>query len=106
MTVYVDRFIVSVPPQWEGGGHLLTSDLAELHAFAANIGLKRRWFQDKTFPHYDLTKSRRAAALRTGATSIEPGEFPDDLLVRCPDGGHEPYAARVARRSTTEGAST
>jgi len=106
MTVYVDRFIVSVPPKWEGGGHLLTSDIEELHRFAARIGLRRAWFQDKTFPHYDLTRNKRASALHNGATSIEPGQFPEDLLVRSPDGTHEPYAARVARRSTTEGAST
>ena len=50
--------------------HMFTnsSDLQELHAMAANIGLKRRYFQDSSdHPHYDLTGSRRAAAIRMGA---------------------------------------
>jgi hypothetical protein len=46
--------------------------LDELHAMAAKIGMKREWFQDKkSLPHYDLTVSRRAAAVRAGA--IERG---------------------------------
>ncbi len=39
-----------------------------LHAFAAKIGLKRAWFQNKPrLPHYDCTPSRRAAAVKLGA---------------------------------------
>lgn len=43
-------------------------DVADLHRVAAAIGLRREWFQDRAgFPHYDLTPSRRARALRAGA---------------------------------------
>jgi hypothetical protein len=47
-------------------------DIAELHEFAARIGLQRRWFQDKPWPrqHYDVTETKRQLAIREGATSI------------------------------------
>lgn len=45
-----------------------THDLDELHAFAASIGLRGSWFQNKTrFPHYDVTAEKHALALRHGA---------------------------------------
>lgn len=45
--------------------------LEELHQMAERIGLKREWFQDKTrWLHYDLTASRRAAAVAAGAVEI------------------------------------
>lgn len=98
MTIYVDRYAdwLGVPTKWQGGGHMLTSDLEELHSFALSIGLRREWFQDKTFPHYDLTSGMRFKALRAGATPLEPGVFPPDLLVRALV-GHERYEERVAR---------
>jgi hypothetical protein len=43
-------------------------DLEELHRFAESIGLRRAWFQNhRVVPHYDLTPSKRAAAVRLGA---------------------------------------
>jgi hypothetical protein len=42
----------------------------ELHEMAARLGLKRAWFQEPpkaSVPHYDLTPSRRALAIRYGA---------------------------------------
>ena len=40
----------------------------ELHEFAARLGLKLRWFQNKPkFPHYDLTPNKRVEAIRLGA---------------------------------------
>ena len=45
-------------------------ELAKLHAFARDLGLKREWFQDhRELPHYDLVRTRRAAALEMGATA-------------------------------------
>jgi len=99
VTVYVDQFPGNGWGRWSGGGHLLTSDLAALHALAGRIGLRRAWFQDQTFPHYDLTATTRQRALAAGAVPIEYGQFPDDLLVRGRDGAYEPYAARAARRA-------
>lgn len=90
-----------MPKKWAGGGHLLTNDLAELHRFAQALGLKRQWFQDETFPHYDLTSSKRTAALRNGAVPIESGEFPPDLVVKGPN-GYEPYSERMTRTQHDE----
>lgn len=42
-----------------------------LHAFAAKLGLRRAWFQGD---HYDLTPSRRAAAVRAGAKEATRAE--------------------------------
>jgi len=46
-----------------------------LHAFALRVGLQRRWFQDHwRMPHYDLTASRRAVAVRLGAKELSRRE--------------------------------
>ena len=50
-------------------------DVEELHAFAAKIGMKRSWFHDsKGAPHYDLTPTRREAAVRAGAVFVPARE--------------------------------
>lgn len=96
--IYVDEF----PPgwgKWSGGGHMTCSDIDELHAMAARIGLRRAWFQDKSFPHYDLTKSKRALAIAAGAVEVEfAGETPPNTLMRCDDGTYETKGERMARR--------
>lgn len=51
----------------KGSAHLTADTLEELHAFAARLGLKRSWFQDKIVPHYDLSPQKHALALRLGA---------------------------------------
>lgn len=48
--------------------HMYADTLAELHAMAAAIGMRREWFQDRDgFPHYDLVPSRRMRAVELGA---------------------------------------
>lgn len=79
--IYVDQFPGSGWGKWQGGGHLLTSDLQELHRFAQRLGLKREWFQNKSAPHYDLTANKREQAIRMGAKEIEFGKFPDEMLM-------------------------
>lgn len=77
MTVYVDESI------WPYRGtkycHMMVGkddDLQELHDFAASIGLKRAWFQDRpTHPHYDLSPTKRALAVRNGATEVKSLEI-------------------------------
>ncbi len=59
--------------------HMTTDGLvAELHAFAKRIGLRRAWFQPHrrlpSLSHYDLTPLRRAAALRAGASEATARE--------------------------------
>jgi hypothetical protein len=38
--------------------HLMADSLEELHIFAKSLGLKRCWFQNHKYPHYDLTTKR------------------------------------------------
>ena len=40
--------------------HMVADTLEELHAMADRIGMRRSWFQPRSSPHYDLSKSRRA----------------------------------------------
>jgi hypothetical protein len=58
--------------------HMVADTPAELHAMADAIGLQRRWYQspDKaSFPHYDLSLTRRATALAHGAKEITRQEL-------------------------------
>ncbi len=67
MSVYVDNECI----QWRGKlwCHLVADSLDELHQFASNLGLRRSWFQDKaSYPHYDVTTTVRARALKLGAS--------------------------------------
>lgn len=50
--------------------HMLADSLEELHEFAQKLGMKREWFQDGSAPHYDLSKERRALALKLGAIEV------------------------------------
>lgn len=100
MTVYVDQFPNSGWGKWNGGGHMLGTDLEELHRFAAQLGLKAGWFQDHTrFAHYDLTRSKRVRAVSLGAVEIEFGELPRDILMRSSDGTYEQRWIMLARRA-------
>lgn len=70
MSCYVDRLAAR---GWRLGEscHLIADTLVELHDLARRIGLKRAWFQEKSTPHYDLTASRRARAVRLGAIELD-----------------------------------
>jgi hypothetical protein len=55
--------------------------LAELHQFADTLGLKREWFQNHpTHPHYDISPSKRALALRRGANEVSSREMVEVIL--------------------------
>jgi hypothetical protein len=68
MAVYVDAAI------WHHAGrrwcHLLADEEAELHRFAAMLGIKRSSYQGPpktSAPHYDITGFERDRAVRLGA---------------------------------------
>lgn len=66
MTVYVDDSRLL----WRGRSwcHLVADSVSELHAFAAQLGLRREWFQYRSmYPHYDVTVSVQRRALALGA---------------------------------------
>ncbi|PZS32947.1 MAG: DUF4031 domain-containing protein [Pseudonocardiales bacterium] len=87
MTVYVDDAMIAatvgrLTSRWS---HLIADDQAELHAFAARLGLRLAWFQHPTRTgkpratpgscaaenwHYDLTSGKRAQAIRLGAVPV------------------------------------
>jgi hypothetical protein len=76
VAVYVDEAI------WRFAGrrwcHLMADDLAELHAFAAKLGLRRSSYQGppKTaVPHYDITAFERDRAVRLGAVACGRNEI-------------------------------
>jgi Protein of unknown function (DUF4031) len=71
VTVYID------PPTWPGHGRLwshLVSDTsyAELHEFAARLGIPRRAFERD---HYDVVAERYAGALAAGAEPVSTREI-------------------------------
>ena len=55
--------------------HMIADSLEELHEMADKIGVKRKWFQPKSFPHYDVCKSKKILAVENGAKIISPDEF-------------------------------
>lgn len=72
MTVYVDDMYAEYRPPHQPGRtyvmcHLISDDENELHRMARMLGLKRSYF-DKD--HYDVTKSKRAEAVKLGAVEI------------------------------------
>jgi len=69
MTVYVDDAVHA----WRGQrwAHLMADSLAELHAMAAQLGIPRRAYQNKSSgAHYDVTEADRARAIALGAQAI------------------------------------
>ncbi|ASR42724.1 hypothetical protein BEN78_04305 [Xanthomonas citri pv. mangiferaeindicae] len=79
MTVYVDDAV----HLWRGErwAHLLADTLDELHAFAAQLGIPRRAFQNRTSgAHYDVTAALRDRAIALGAMPIS--RHNDRALVR------------------------
>lgn len=76
MAVYVDPMMTCIPNhnwRWSKACHLTADSTPELHQFAAMIGLKRCWFQNRRgrhFPHYDLTEGKRAQAVAAGAIEL------------------------------------
>lgn len=55
--------------------HMIADTLEELHLMAELIGMRREWFQPKSFPHYDVSLSRRKLALAAGAVELNRREF-------------------------------
>ncbi len=71
MSVYVDPLIPDMGWGLGPSCHLFADTRDELHEFAGRLGLLRRWFQDKSLPHYDLTAGKRMLALYMGAIELD-----------------------------------
>lgn len=81
MTVYVDDMFMaakvangnhSVSARW---CHMFADSREELDAMADRIGMKRSWIQNPGThkEHYDVTETRRAAAIAAGAAVLPIG---------------------------------
>ena len=79
MSVYVDPIRQVKYGRWKYACHMIADTLEELHAMALAIGMKIEWFQPGSFPHYDLLRPRRAAAVKLGAAELERRPFIDKL---------------------------
>lgn len=74
MAVYVDdarirfgRMLMS---------HMIADTLSELHTMAEKIGMKQEWFQSQaSWPHYDVSISKRKLAISNGALPLNWREF-------------------------------
>jgi len=79
MSVYVDPMSTCIQSEkwpYKYACHLVADSVEELHEFAMGLGLHRSWFQGSgSIPHYDLTTSMRARALRMGALEVSVKEF-------------------------------
>ena len=74
MAVYVDNFYA--PYRRMLMCHMAADSLQELHDMADCIGVDRRWFQDHArHPHYDVSKGKRALAVRHGAVEVSVREL-------------------------------
>ena len=51
--------------------HMIADTPSELHQMAADIGMKQRWYQPLSFPHYDVSLSRRKLAVEQGAIECD-----------------------------------
>lgn len=88
MSVYIDDALIKWKPPFPTRGnfwlmsHLFADTVEELHEFAQSIGLQRAWFQcppKASWNHYDLTKTKREAALKAGAVAIRYRDLPAKL---------------------------
>ena len=78
MTAYVDDAEITtiVGKHTSKWSHLTADTSIELDRFAASIGLNPSWIKYAGTPleHYDITESKRTAALRNGAIPITARE--------------------------------
>lgn len=55
--------------------HMIADTIDELHAMAERIGMRRAWFQPASFPHYDVSITRRRRAVQLGAIEVDRREL-------------------------------
>lgn len=81
MTVYIDDMYLYPMGQFRGMkmSHMIADSEDELHAFAKQIGLKRRWYQGD---HYDISKTKRILAIKAGAVEIPMKQLADIVMRR------------------------
>lgn len=98
MSAYVDAmFPTAFSARWpyHEACHLLADTEEELVEFAVNLGLEVHWIQRGHAVHFDLTRNKRAQAVKNGA--IEVGSRELVLLMkqqRAREAEHDPSKIR------------
>jgi Protein of unknown function (DUF4031) len=93
VTVYLDdwRQPAHLGPVDDHWSHLIADSEDELHDFAAGMGMRKAWFQDKPgrphHAHYDLPERARSEAVARGAVEITWRELGRKLRDRRVDAG-------------------
>lgn len=82
MTVYVDDMRAAVGRMVMC--HMIADSTEELLAMADRIGVSRRWLQKAgtTHEHFDISLTKRAAAVAAGAREITMAELGAILVTR------------------------
>lgn len=75
MAVCVDELKPRTGWRYKRSCHMFADSVDELHGIAEQIGLKREWFQDTRYPHYDLTAGKRKQAIKAGAGEVKLREY-------------------------------
>lgn len=100
MSVYVDRMAAKLGRLVLC--HMLADTSEELHAMADRLELKRSWCQSPgTYrEHYDVSKAKRALAVRYGAVEVSRRELADLLQRKRPTGEGSGGCTGRARRQS------
>lgn len=96
MTVYVDDVFIradvpngakTVHGVW---CHMTADSTSELNEMAERIGLRKSWIQHAGTwkEHYDLTRTKRALAIRYGAVQVSGREHMRNFLLPRRHGAH------------------
>lgn len=87
MAVYVDELAnwpTSIRCFKSGSCHMIADSVEELKTAATQIGLKLEWLQPAKRgwrEHFDVTPSKRAAAIINGAVVLTRRAFRDKMVV-------------------------
>jgi hypothetical protein len=71
--IYIDDF--NCPFRGMIMCHMIADSVEELHEMADKIGVQRKYFQSKSYPHYDIALSKKKIAVEHGAKAISCKEL-------------------------------
>lgn len=69
MPVYVDNMRASYGRMKMC--HMVADSMDELLSMADKIGMQRKWFQPLSSPHFDVSLTKRSAAIAHGAIQVD-----------------------------------